>query len=66
MPIVKDLMRDHCSRIDKSGYFCGMQYFKVIATIMTDNIIPGHTKILGISYNFCDTYVNNVYLYGRS
>ena len=28
---------------------------------MTDNIIPGHIRILGISYNFWNTY--NLHLY---
>lgn len=29
---------------------------------MTDNIIPGHIRFLGILYNFWNTYINNIYL----
>ena len=28
---------------------------------MTDNILSGHSQILGISYNFQNIYVNNNY-----
>ena len=36
----------------KLGYCCDIQYFKIMTKIMTDNILPGHTRFLGIPYNF--------------
>lgn len=51
MPIIKDLMTVHYNGIDKKfAYFCDI-YFQ----ITTDNIISGHTRILGISYKFWNT-----------
>ena len=38
--------------IRKFGYFYDIQHFKIITGIMIDNIIPGHIRFLGISYNF--------------
>ena len=35
--------------------------FKIITRIMTDNIIPEHTRFLGISYMFWDIYTNDIY-----
>ena len=52
--IIMELIRKFC-------YFCGTQHFKIISRIMTDSIIPGHIRILGVSYNFQNAYINNIY-----
>lgn len=61
MSMVKDLLRVHYR---KFSYFCGT-HFKMTNGIMTDNIIPGHIRFLGIQlsvlYSFWKTYINNLY-----
>ena len=46
-PMVKDLMRVYYNAVDKGIYFSDT-HFKVI----TDNIIPGRVRFLGISYKY--------------
>ena len=42
----------------KFGYFCGIQYFKIIIGIMTDYIeIEDIEKFLTILCNFGNTYI---------
>ena len=57
--MVKDLIRMQLTK--KLDYCCDIQHFKIITRIMTDNILPGHTKFLGIPYNFYNIYSNNIY-----
>ena len=53
MAIVKDLMKVHCSGIDRENLVISVaEHFKIITGIMTNSIIRGHTRILEISYNF--------------
>lgn len=37
--------------------------FQIIARILSDRIIPGHSRCLGISYDFWNTYINLTYPY---
>lgn len=42
----------------KFGYFCNIQQFKITG-LLTDEIIPGHTRFPRISYSFWNAY--NIY-----
>ena len=62
MAIVKDLMTVHCRGIDRENLVISVaQHFKIITGIVTNSIIPGHSRILEISYNFWNIYINNIY-----
>lgn len=53
VPIVKDLMRVIIIELTmKFDYFSDIEHFKIMTRIITDNIIPRHIKLPGISYNF--------------
>lgn len=62
--IVKDLMRSltHTKQCNCQVSLAVFWYtvFKIIAGIVIYNIIPGDIRILGISYNFWITYINNI------
>jgi len=61
MAIVKDLMKVHCSGIDRENLVISVaEHFKIITGIMTNSIIRGHTRILEISYNFWNIYINKI------
>ena len=43
----------------KITYFYDIKHFRIITLIIT-NSIPGHIRILNISYNFWSTHINNI------
>ena len=48
----KSCLKSDNNAIDKKvGYCCIIQHVKIMARIMTNNILPGYVRILGTPYN---------------
>ena len=50
--MVKDVITMQLTR--KFGYFCDIQHFMMITKIMTDSILSGYIRFLGISHHFLE------------
>ena len=48
----KDLRRVLIMLLMRDFHYLFDIHFKIITSIMIDNMIPGHMRSLGISYNF--------------
>ena len=51
-PTVKKKKKITMQLTNKLGYCCNIQHSQIIIRIITDNILPGHIRILETQYNF--------------